>query len=58
MFAMSEDQKKIVVENDNRAKKEYLSKAPAIASAGVKNMEVYSNIVRRMKSRVEANFKV
>jgi hypothetical protein len=52
MFAVSADQRKYLMDSDTRLKNEYLSQAPNVAS-GVKNTEVYKNIVARMKSRVD-----
>lgn len=57
MFALTKEQRKIVVDNDNRAKLEYLTQAPNVSSAGVKNSDVYKNIVSRMKSRIDTHFK-
>jgi len=51
MFSLNKEQKKMVVENDNRVKVDFLSQAPNVGSAGVKNSDVYKNIVARMKSR-------
>jgi hypothetical protein len=56
MFALSQDQKKQVIELDNRVKIEYLAQTPNVSSPSVKNSEVYRNIVSRMKRRIEANF--
>jgi len=57
MFSLSKDQRKIVIDNDNRAKIDFLSQAPNVSSAGVKNSEVYKNILDRMKSRIDSHFK-
>mgnify|MGYP000199760738 CR=1 FL=1 len=57
LFALSADQKKLVAEGDHRAKLEYLSNPPNIASASVKNTDIYKSITNRMKRRIEANFK-
>lgn len=51
IFALSEYQKNLLIENDNRAKIEYLVQPPDVASAGVKNTDVYKNIIGRMKRR-------
>ena len=51
MFALSNDQKKQVIDLDHRAKIDYLSQLPNVASPSVKNSEVYKNIVGRMKRR-------
>ena len=56
LFSLNAYQKKQVIDSDNRAKIEYLSQAPNISSAGVKNSDVYKTIISRMKSRIEANF--
>ena len=57
VFALSADQKKFVAEGDYRAKLEYLSSPPLIASASVKNTDVFRSITNRMKRRFDANFK-
>jgi len=57
MFSLSKDQRKIVIDNDNRAKFDFLAQAPNVSSAGVKNSEVYKNILGRMKSRIDSHFK-
>jgi len=57
MFALNGDQRKLVADLDHRAKLEYLSKTPDVASPAVKNSEVYKNIVSRIKRRIESNFK-
>lgn len=56
MFALSKDQKKFVVDNDKRAKLDYLSQAPNVSSAGVKNSKEYKAIVERMKARMDSYF--
>ena len=56
LFSLSADQKKLIADGDRRAKTEFLSAAPSIASAGVKNSDVYKGIVTRMKARVESSF--
>lgn len=56
MFSLSKEQRKLVIDNDNRAKIEYLSQAPNVSSAGVKNSDVYKSILARMKSRVHTHF--
>ena len=56
MFSLSADQKKLIAEGDARAKTEFLSAAPSIASASVKNTEIYRSITSRMKRRVESTF--
>lgn len=53
LFALTSDQKKQVIEGDRRQKHDYLSSPPDVAS-GIKNSEVYKNIVNRMKNRVES----
>ncbi len=57
MFALTKEQKKLVVDSDNRAKLDYLSQAPNVSSAGVKNSQVYKDILSRMKQRIDANFR-
>jgi len=56
LFALNADQKKQVIELDHRAKIDFLSQTPNVASPSVKNSEVYRNIIGRMKRRIEANF--
>lgn len=56
LFSLTADQKKLIAEGDARAKTEYLSAPPSIASASVKNTEIYKSITNRMKRRVESNF--
>lgn len=50
-FGLSDDQKRLVIDNDTRAKIEYLARPPDVASGGVKNTDVYRNIIVRMKKR-------
>lgn len=57
IFALTADQKKLVAESDHRAKVDYLSNPPNIASASVKNADVFKSITNRMKRRIDANFK-
>ncbi len=57
LFALTADQKKLVAESDHRAKVDYLSSPPNIASASVKNTDVFKSITNRMKRRIDANFK-
>ena len=56
LFSLSADQKKLIADGDRRVKTEFLATAPSIASASVKNSDVYKGIVNRMKSRVESTF--
>ena len=56
LFSLNADQKKLIADGDRRAKTAYLATAPSIASAGVKNSDVYKGIVSRMKARVESTF--
>jgi hypothetical protein len=56
LFSLTADQKKLIAEGDARARTEYLSTPPSIASASVKNTEIYKSITSRMKRRVETNF--
>ena len=56
MFELTSDQKRLIAEGDARAKTEYLSAAPSISSASVKNTEIYRSITNRMKRRVETTF--
>ena len=56
LFALNADQKKLIAEGDARVKVEFLSAAPSIASASVKNTEIYRSITNRMKRRVETTF--
>lgn len=58
MFALTPDQRKFLVDQDNRAKIDYLSRSPSVSSGSVKNTDVYKDIVKRMKSRIESNYKV
>jgi hypothetical protein len=57
MFSLTQDQRKMVVDNDNRAKIDYLAHAPNVNSAGVKNSDVYKAILSRMKERIDTHFK-
>ncbi len=57
MFSLTADQKKLVAEGDHRAKVEYLSSPPNVASASVKNTDVFRSITNRMKRRIESTFK-
>jgi len=57
IFELNKDQRKIVAEMDHRAKIDYLSRTPEVASPSVKNAEVYKNIVSRIKRRIDASFK-
>lgn len=52
MFSLTKDQRKLIIDNDRRARVDYLSQAPNVSSAGVKNSAVYKNILERMKSRL------
>lgn len=56
MFQLTADQKRMIAEGDARAKTEYLSAAPSISSASVKNTDIYRSITNRMKRRVESTF--
>jgi hypothetical protein len=51
MFALTKEQKRQVADSDHRLKIDYLSKAPDVTSASVKNTETYKGIVARMKKR-------
>lgn len=51
LFALSSQQRKLVAENDHRLKLDYLSRAPDVSSASVKNTDTYKQIVARMKKR-------
>jgi hypothetical protein len=57
LFSLSADQRRQLMDNDHRAKIEYLATPPDVTSAGVKNNDTYKNIITRMKSRIEASFK-
>jgi len=57
LFALTSDQKKLVAESDYRAKFDYLSSPPNVASASVKSTEVFKSITNRMKRRIDSNFK-
>jgi len=57
LFSINEDQKKYLVAADNKAKLDYLNKLPELTTT-IKNSEVYSEIVKRMKSRVESSIKI
>lgn len=57
LFSLSDDQKKYLISLDNTAKVAYLNKVPDLA-ASLKNNEVYAQIVKRMKSRVESSLKL
>ena len=56
LFSLTADQKKLIADGDARAKTEYLSAAPSIASASVKSTEIFKSITSRMKRRVESTF--
>jgi len=58
IFGLSESQKRFIAEGDARAKIEYLAQPPTVTSAGVKASETYKNITKRMKSRIEASYKI
>lgn len=58
MFQLTPEQKRSLIDSDNRAKIQYLAQAPDVASAAVKNADAYKNIVSRMKRRVESTFKL
>jgi hypothetical protein len=51
MFCLKPEQKKMLIENDHRAKIQYLANPPDVASGTVKNTEAYKNILSRMKRR-------
>ena len=51
LFALGPEQKKMLIENDNRAKIQYLANPPDVSSGSVKNTEAYRNILSRMKRR-------
>jgi|LauGreDrversion4_2_1035121.scaffolds.fasta_scaffold409304_1 hypothetical protein len=51
LFALTKEQKLQVADSDHRLKVDYLSKAPDVTSASVKNTETYKGIVSRMKKR-------
>ena len=57
LFSINDDQKKYLVATDNKAKTDYLNKHPDL-NTSIKNSEVYSEIVKRMKNRVESSIKV
>jgi hypothetical protein len=57
LFSINDDQKKYLVASDNKAKTDYLNKHPDL-NTSIKNSEVYSEIVKRMKNRVESSIKV
>lgn len=41
----------MLADSEHRAKVEFLTSPPDVASGAVKNTEVYKNIVQRMKKR-------
>jgi hypothetical protein len=51
LFALTPQQKRSLIDNDARAKIQYLANPPDVASAAVKNTDIYKNIVSRMKGR-------
>jgi hypothetical protein len=51
LFALTNYQRKLLIEEDNRAKIEYLVNPPDVTSAGVKNADMYKTIISRMKRR-------
>ena len=51
MFALNPEQKRMLIENDHRAKIQYLANPPDVSSGTVKNTEAYKNILGRMKRR-------
>lgn len=51
LFSLRPEQKKMLIENDNRAKIQYLANPPDVSSGTVKNTEAYKNILSRMKRR-------
>lgn len=51
MFGLSADQRKMLIDNENRAKVEYLTTPPDVSSGAVKNTEIYKSITQRMKQR-------
>jgi len=51
MFALTPEQKRMLIENDHRAKIQYLANPPDVSSGTVKNTEAYKNILGRMKRR-------
>jgi hypothetical protein len=51
IFALTSEQKKMLIENDHRAKIQYLASPPDVSSGTVKNTEAYKNILGRMKRR-------
>ena len=57
LFALTEDQRKQVISMDNRAKLDYLNHKPEV-NASIKNSDVYTEIVNRMKTRVESTLKL
>ena len=58
LFALSKEQKRALIDSDNRAKIQYLTKVPEVSSAAVKNSDSYKHIIARMKGRVESTFKI
>lgn len=51
LFSLKPEQKKMLIENDHRAKIQYLANPPDVSSGTVKNTEAYKNILSRMKRR-------
>lgn len=51
MFALTNDQRKMLIDNDHRAKIQYLANPPEVSSGTVKNTDAYKNILGRMKRR-------
>lgn len=46
LFALSDDQRKILAENDKRMKNEFLQQAPAIGHGGVKAHEKFKHYLK------------
>ena len=52
-FALTNDQKKYLIELDRRARQDFLTKEPEVSSA-IKNTATYKSIVQRIKAKAEA----
>jgi hypothetical protein len=57
LFSLTKEQRKYVAAIDNRAKVDYLSKVPEVSTI-LKSTEVYENIIKKMKNRVESAIKI
>lgn len=50
LLSLSEDQRKLVADNDRKMKNEYLASAPAISHGTVKNNEKYHAYMTMVKA--------